>query len=74
MSARRAAYARTVSALEESVSVRSPTVDLRESASSYYNTGSNTARYALIEQLELQSVEPSHNNNHNSWSLQERDD
>ncbi len=53
MSARRAAHARTVSALEESVSVHSPTVDLRESASSYYNTGSNTARYALIEQLEL---------------------
>jgi len=74
MSARRAAHTRTVSALEESLSVRSPTVDLRESAISHYNTGGNTARYALIEQLELQSAEPSNNNNHNSWSLQERDD
>ena len=67
MQARRAAHARTVSALDETMSARTLSVDFKGSGSFCHNTNNNTTRYALIEQLELQNSEPVQNNN--SWSV-----
>jgi hypothetical protein len=58
MQARRAAHARTVTALEDTISARTHSGDFRASGSFAYNTNIDTTRYALIEPLELQSSEP----------------
>ena len=63
MQARRAAHARTITALEDTISARSPSEDFRASGNFAYNSNIDTTRYALIEPLELQSSEPVINNN-----------
>ena len=63
MQARRAAHAKTVTALEDTMSARTPSVDYRANGSFAYNTNINSTRYALIEPLELQNSEPTLYNN-----------